>query len=63
MEERKLRIVLEALADQIERLTAELSYTRYRNEELKKENESLKTEVARLLGLPDSILKKENGHV
>ena len=45
MKEKKLEIILEALADQLDAKEAEVYVLKFRNEELKKENEDLKARI------------------
>ena len=49
MKEKKLEIILEALADQLDAKETEVYVLKFRNEELKKENEDLKTRLQCLL--------------
>ena len=63
MDQKNIETVLQALAEKIRDLELEVSLRDYDIKKLNEENASLRTEIKRVLGLPDSILKKENGHV
>ena len=45
MKEKKLEIILEALADQLDAKETEVYVLKFRNKELKKENEDLKARI------------------
>ena len=63
MDQKNIETVLQALAEKIRDLELEVSLRDYDIKKLNEENANLRTEIKRLLGLPDPIIKKENGHV
>ena len=56
MNEKKLTVLLEAIASHIDQLNSEIYVLKFRNEELKKENEDLN---ARVQFFMDELKRKE----